>query len=169
MTAEQYGDFEMRFEWKITPRRQQRRDLPHRHDRAVSVAHRARVSDPAQRRSQGRQESDHVGGIELRGERAGEGRHQAGGRMERGRIIAQGQPRRALAERREGRRIRIGSPTGKRASRPASSARSRPTAAPSAATSRCRITATSVWYRNLKIKPLNREPIGPQPALGPGA
>ena len=49
MTVEQYGDFEMRFEWKITRVRQQRRDLSHRHDRAVSLAHRPRVSGPRQR------------------------------------------------------------------------------------------------------------------------
>ena len=75
MTAEQYGDFEMRFEWKITE------------NGNSGVIYRIATTEPypwhtgpeyqilRQRASSRRQEPDHVGGIELCRERAGEGRH----------------------------------------------------------------------------------------------
>ena len=83
MTAEQFGDFELRLEWKITERRQQRHHVPRRHGRAripgdtgpeFQILHNAGHKDGA---------TDHVSRIELRDARAGERRHQAGRRVER--------------------------------------------------------------------------------------
>ncbi len=83
MTAEQYGDFEMRFDWKITE------------SGNSGVIYRIATTepypwhtgpeypDPAQRRPQGRRQSDHVSRIELCGERARQRRHQAGWGVER--------------------------------------------------------------------------------------
>ena len=66
MTTEQYGDFEMRFEWKITE------------NGNSGIIYRIATTEPypwhtgpeypdsRQRRPPRRQEPDHVGGIELR-------------------------------------------------------------------------------------------------------
>ncbi len=75
MTVEQYGDFEMRFDWKITEsgnsgviyRIATTEPYPWHTGPEYQILHNARSSR--------RQEPDHVGGIELRRERAGEGRH----------------------------------------------------------------------------------------------
>ena len=74
MTVEQYGDFEMRFEWKITEngnsgviyRIATTEPYPWHTGPEYQILHNARSSR--------RQEPDYVGGIELCRERAGEGR-----------------------------------------------------------------------------------------------
>ena len=154
MTAEQYGDFEMRFEWKITQ------------NGNSGIIYRIGTTEPypwhtgpeyqilAQRRSRRRQEPDHLGGIELRGQCADQGRHQAGRRMERRPPDREGQSRRALAERREGRRVRDrqrrleGARQGEQV-RQDSSVRHGQARLHRAAGPR-----NVVVYRNLKIKPL---------------
>ena len=106
MTVEQFGDFELRLDWKITKRRQQRHHLSRHDGRTVSVADRPGVSGPRQRRPQGRREPAHLSRIELRRRSAEEGCDQAGWRVERIILIVKGNARRALDERCEAGRVR---------------------------------------------------------------
>ena len=84
MTADQYGDFEMRFDWKVTPngnsgviyRIATTEPQPWHTGPEFQILHNAGHKDGG--------ESPHVSRVELRGQSAGEGCHEAGRRMERG-------------------------------------------------------------------------------------
>ena len=84
MTVEQYGDFEMRFEWKITEygnsgviyRIATTEPYPWHTGPEYQVLHNAGHPDGKNPITSS--------GSNYAVERAGEGRHQAGGRMERG-------------------------------------------------------------------------------------
>ena len=156
MTVEQYSDFELRLEWKISENGNSgimyhvvtRDENPYESGPEFQILHNAGHKDGAV--------PNPVGGIELRDASAGERRDQAGRPVERHPADRERHARRALDERREAARVRAVQPRLVRAA-PGQQVQqdAAATAATCADTSCCRTTAT--WSRSgiLRSRPFN--------------
>ena len=117
VTKDIYKDFDLELEWKVGPVGNSgvMYDVAETEPETYYTGPEMQVLDDAGHKDG--QDSEDVGGLALRADRAvGEGR-EAGRGMEQGAAREEGQPRRALAERHEDRGVRAGQPRPRRAHR----------------------------------------------------